>query len=479
VTDFLSPDFLFRNALLGGLVVCALCGALGVYVVLRRLVLLGVALPQAGAAGVAAVFFASGHAHSDASAHGLALLGSFAATLGALAALVSRGARTPVEWRIGGVLAVASAATLLFVALHPTGDLEMTSLLRGELLAIADADLVALFAFALAATALFALFRRGILLASFDPEFARTLRLDPRRYDAVLYLVLGATIALGVMTVGPLVVFAFLVLPALAALRLAPSLAGALVLGAVLGAVISVGGFWVAYHADLPAGPVDVVLAALAWVAAEALARVGARVRAAVLALALVGAALSTSGCISPADGAPARAAFPQIDAGTPVAVLSVRNDTGDPLPLRSGNAPRDLGAPSDSAAAGRVRTVPQALAELVHRDLARRGVPVLARASVERAIPKAPADAASAAAAARRAGLRGPLLYTRLERFSVSRESFLVAWLDFALVDVETGATVWSASARRTLPVRGAATLREVVADAAPALLEDAFGPP
>ncbi len=481
MTDFLSPDFLFRNALLGGLVACALCGSLGVYVVLRRLVLLGVALPQAGAAGVAAVFFASGHAHPGAGAHGLALLGSFAATLGALAMLLPRGASTPVEWRIGGVLAVASAATLLFVALSPTGDLEMTSLLRGELLAISDADLALLCPFALAATALFALFRRGILLASFDPEFARTLGLDPRRYDAVLYLVLGATIALGVMTVGPLVVFAFLVLPALAALRLAPSLAGALIVGAGLGAALSLGGFWVAYHADLPAGPVDVLLAAAAWLATAALARVRGRVRSGVLALALAcaGGALSTSGCASLGGGAPARAPFPEIAADTPVAVLPVRNDTGDPLSLRGGNPLRDLPEAAGDPFARPVRTVPDALTDFVHAELAARGVPVLPSASVTRAIPKAPQDGATAVAAARRAGLRGPLLYTRLQRFSVSSQTFLVAWLDFDLRDVETGATLWSSSARRPVPVRGALTLEEVVIDAAPALLEEAFGPP
>jgi hypothetical protein len=49
---------------LGGTIVCVLCAVLGVYVVLRRLVLLGVALPQAGAAGIA-VFFATGHSHGD------------------------------------------------------------------------------------------------------------------------------------------------------------------------------------------------------------------------------------------------------------------------------------------------------------------------------------------------------------------------------------------------------------------------------
>lgn len=275
--EFLSPDFLFRNAILGGWIVCVLCAVLGVYVVLRRLVLLGVALPQAGAAGIAAVFFATGHSHgTPGQAHAIALGGSLAATFTALGLLVLAGRKStqPVEWRIGGILAIAMAATLLFVALSPTGDLEMTSLLRGELLAISDRDLVLLAAVAFVIAGVFALFRRELLLVSFDPEFARTIGRDPTRYDLVLYLLLGAAISIGVMTAGPMVVFAFLVLPALAALRLGLSMALTFAVAAAIATVSSVGGFALAYRADLPAGPVYVMVAAGIWLAVSAVMRV-------------------------------------------------------------------------------------------------------------------------------------------------------------------------------------------------------------
>jgi ABC-type Mn2+/Zn2+ transport system permease subunit len=268
--EILSPDFLFRNAVVGGWIVCVLCAVLGVYVVLRRLVLLGVALPQAGAAGIALVFFATGHSHgTPGQAHTVALGGSLAATFTALGLLVLAGRRStqPVELRIGGILAIAMSATLLFVALSPTGDLEMTSLLRGELLAISDRDLLLLAAVASLIAVIFVLFRRELLLVSFDPEFARTIGRDPTRYDLVLYLLLGAAISIGVMTAGPMVVFAFLVLPALAALRLGLSMAMTFAVAAAIATASSVGGFALSYRADLPAGPVYVMLAAVIWLA--------------------------------------------------------------------------------------------------------------------------------------------------------------------------------------------------------------------
>ena len=68
-----SPDSLFHNAILGGLGVALLCSLLGVYLLLRRLVLIGVALPQASAAGIAAVFWLTGHGHGGGAATPAAL----------------------------------------------------------------------------------------------------------------------------------------------------------------------------------------------------------------------------------------------------------------------------------------------------------------------------------------------------------------------------------------------------------------------
>jgi ABC-type Mn2+/Zn2+ transport system permease subunit len=91
LAGLLAPDSLFRNAVLGGLLVTTLCATLGVYVALRRIVLVGVALPQVAAAGVALVFWLTGHGHGEGDgAHALARLGALAATFAALAYLLPR-----------------------------------------------------------------------------------------------------------------------------------------------------------------------------------------------------------------------------------------------------------------------------------------------------------------------------------------------------------------------------------------------------
>ncbi|HKJ25061.1 MAG TPA: metal ABC transporter permease [Myxococcota bacterium] len=483
-----GPGMLFRNAVLGGLLVALVCSLLGVYVVLRRLVLLGVALPQAGAAGIAATFWITGHAHQAGTSHTSALVGSLTATFGSLVLLVAgqRGGRSPAEWGVGVLFAVASAATVLFVAMNPTGDLEMTNLLRGELLALSDADLQVLAVASTATLLLFFLFARDILLASFDAEFARTLGRNPTRADALLFLLLGESIALGVINAGPLVVFGFLMLPALAALRIAPGLGTAMAIAAAIGALSSVGGFVVAYRVDLPTGPTSVALAAACWLVIVAFARLRARPgRAGVvlLALALSASVAPTLGCGSfmkprtdVEDPLP-RGTLPDLVGQGPVSVARIRNETGQPLVIASGNplkeVPRALGDPFREPA----WTVPDALQEIAVRELARRGVDVRSAAEVRDALPDAPADPLAAGRDAKQAGLAGPVLSGTLRRFTLTQTSLLLVRLDLVLVDPERMQVLWRGSAQRPVPVRSALTQQEVLLDAGPAIFAEAFG--
>jgi ABC-type Mn2+/Zn2+ transport system permease subunit len=462
--ELLSPDFLFRNAIAAGWVVCVLCSVLGVYVALRRMVLLGVALPQAGAAGIACVFLLTHHVHGEGGrSHWIALAGSLGATFAALALLVlgSRGSRTPVEWRIGGLLAIASAATLLFVALNPIGDLEMTSLLRGELLATSSTDLAIVAVVAALVMVVFVLFRREILLVSFDAEFARTIGRDPTRWDALLYLLLGVTISVGVMTAGPMVVLAFLVLPALAALRVTTHLAATFLVSAAIATFCSTGGFGIAYRADLPAGPVYVLLAAGIWVLAGVFGRARSRIATLALLVALLAGLPALSGCgllqtpderaAQPAE----RGSLPELADARAVVVAPFRNETGQSLRIAGANPLDELARAAGREPAQAPLSVLDLLQAHAARELARRGYSI------------APSDANPPA---------GVVLNGTLRRFSRQQDDLLHVWLELELVDSASGQVLWQGVARRPVPVPGAITLAEVAQDSAPRIFAEAF---
>ncbi len=487
MTEFFSPDFLFRNAILGGLGVALLCSVLGVYLVLRRLVLIGVALPQASAAGIAGVFWLTGHAHAEGqAAHLVALVGSLAATFAALAFLLvgRRRARVPAEWGVGALFAISSAATILFVAVDPTGDLEMSNLLRGELLAITVRDLQGIGAAMALVGALFALFRRELLLTSFDPEFARTIGRNPLRYDGLLYALLGGSIALGVMNVGPLVVFGFLVLPALAALRIAPGIASAFLLSAAIAGLSFLAGFAVAYRADLPAGPVGVAVAAAIWCGVGLVAQLRER-RRAIATVSAILALLVLSGCGGGPFGSRApralaalpRGSLPELDPARAIAVLPIENATQRDLRLQSANPLRDLPRAIGDPFAPPPATVPDLLQQRAIAELERRGYAVLAFDAVRTAVPHASDDPLSAVHAATRAGLGGYVLHGTLRRFTVTNSGLLLVRLEIALLDTNGEKLLWTGEARRPVPVASALTLQEVVLDAGGAIFAEAFG--
>src|SRR5205823_6406048 len=145
----------------------------------RRMIFLGVALPQLSAAGIASAFVAfqflvGPHEHGQVSERALAMAGSFAFTLGGLLVLAAfeRQGKETVEARIGVTYAVAAALTILFLAADPHGDAQMVNLLKGDILATTSTRLAVLVGVFGAVTAVLFAFRKEFLLVSFDRDLA-------------------------------------------------------------------------------------------------------------------------------------------------------------------------------------------------------------------------------------------------------------------------------------------------------------------
>jgi len=270
LAQILSPDFLLRDALVGSLLVGVVCPLVGAYFVLRRMIFLGVALPQLSAAGIAFSFvgyrLAVGpHEHGNLSERSLAKLGSFAFTLGGLLVLTAfeRRGRETVEARIGVTYAIAAALTILFLALDPHGDAEMVNLLKGDILATTRTSLTLLADVLGAVVLVLFAFRKEFLLVSFDRDLAVVFGKRAGLWDGLLYLLIGVTISLGVMTAGPLVTFGFLVVPPLTARLVTRRMLSFSLVAAAIGGASAFGGFYCAYRMDLPLGPAEVALASL------------------------------------------------------------------------------------------------------------------------------------------------------------------------------------------------------------------------
>src|SRR3989442_10478604 len=265
--EILNPNFLLRNALYGGLVIGLVAPLVGVYLLARRMVFLGVALPQISTAGVAGAFvwhaFFHGHPDRDINDFAIALVGSSLLTFAVILtlALLERRSRGLLEGRIGALYAMAGAATILLLASDRVTEIGILGLLKGEIIAIPDIELLILLVGYGAILILLTVFHKELVLVTVDREMAISLGKHVLVWDMLLFGIIGVAISLGVLVVGPLVMFGFLIVPPMIAGRLAIGMRDVSIVAALVGAGIALAGFPPAYRLDLPTGPTDVALA--------------------------------------------------------------------------------------------------------------------------------------------------------------------------------------------------------------------------
>jgi zinc transport system permease protein len=264
----LDAVLLFRDALYGSLVIAVACSVLGVYVVLRRIVFLGAALAQISSAGIALAFWLAGHGIAlGLASHPEAF--SLVLTLSSVVFFAGpgRGYVTP-DAKIGVAYALAAAAGILLIAKAAFGEAH-DIFLQGNVLGITRADTFELVAVTLPVMAGNFVFYKEILFVSFDRETARTLGYRVERWDMGLYLSLGLVISLSMQFAGVLLVFNFLVLPAVTGLLLARSMRAIFAISIATALAAALIGFALSIPFDLPTGPtmiaVSGVIVVVAW----------------------------------------------------------------------------------------------------------------------------------------------------------------------------------------------------------------------
>jgi len=263
--EIFDPNFLLRNSVYMSLLIGLTCPLVGVYLVLRRLVFMGVALPQISSCGIAFAFALESWGlihHAEGGEHALAFAGSSLFTLTAILVLsiLERRGRGFIEGAIGMVYVLAGAWSILLLVKNPYGEHGMLDRLKGEIIAVSNGDLAGTAAaFAIVIVALF-IFQKEFMLVSFDREMAITLKKNVLLWDGMLFLVIGLTISMAVLSVGPLVTFGFLLIPPVTAHLFARNMRQFSLAAAGIGGLSALAGFYIAYRWDLPVGPVDVAL---------------------------------------------------------------------------------------------------------------------------------------------------------------------------------------------------------------------------
>src|SRR5216117_1060508 len=225
---------------------------LGLHVVQRGIIFIDIAMAQMASLGICvAVLF-----HLDLESPGtFAIALSFTLIGAAIFSFAGkRDSKVPQEAVIGISYVVAAAAAVLLLSRAAEGDEEIKQMLVGNILLVTPVEVWKCFALFIAVGIFHFILRRNFLLVSFDRDGAYQQGLRVRWWDFFFYASFGLVVTSFVRIAGVLLVFSYLIVPAVCGINLARGTRARLLLGWVIATAGGIGGLFWSFYGDLPSG---------------------------------------------------------------------------------------------------------------------------------------------------------------------------------------------------------------------------------
>lgn len=273
LTALLGLPYTDAVVLAGAVVLGVTSGVLGAFAVLRRRSLVGDAVAHATLPGVCLAFLVAGVKDVPSLLVGAAVAG----LVGALLMVgIERTGRLRPDAAIGVVLSgFFSLGVVLLTHIAGTGDADQAGLERylfGQAAGLLERDVAVMAAVGGAGLLVVAVLRRALTATLFDPSFAGAIGLPVRALETVMTGLLVVAVVVGVRVVGAILMVAVLVVPTVTARQLADRFPHVLAIAALVGAVVGGSGALLATRAELPTGPVVVLVGFAVAMAALAFA---------------------------------------------------------------------------------------------------------------------------------------------------------------------------------------------------------------
>lgn len=254
IGEILSYGFLQR-ALVAGSLIAVLCSVLGVFLVLRRLSLIGDGLAHVTFGSVALALFLGFHsALTTVAAIPCVLL----ASMGILR--LTEKAKIYGDTAIGIVSSLGIAIGVLLASMAGGFNVDLFSYLFGNILSISTTELLISAGLFLVVLVSVALNYNELFAITFDEELAKSAGISTKRINSVLVLLTALTVVLAMKVVGIMLISALLILPAVSALQLAKGFKTAILLAALIGMGTVIIGIFVSFVMNLPTGATIVLV---------------------------------------------------------------------------------------------------------------------------------------------------------------------------------------------------------------------------
>ncbi|MGO9386910.1 MAG: metal ABC transporter permease [Methanobacterium sp.] len=254
--DFLQYEFIQR-ALITAVLVSIVCGVVGSYVVIKRVVSLSGAISHAAFGGVGLGYFLTVNPVLAAIPFSIAS----AMIIGGVEKKVKISADTAmgILWSVGMALGV------IFINLTPGYAPDLFSYLFGDILTVSNSDLLIMLILDLIIITTVYLFRREFLSVSFDEEFSTVVGLP----SLPIYMLLLALVALSVVVlmkvVGIILLIALFTIPAAISKQYTHNLTRLMILATIISIILSALGILISYIFNLASGATIVMVLAAAF----------------------------------------------------------------------------------------------------------------------------------------------------------------------------------------------------------------------
>lgn len=250
--ELFTYDFMQRS-LLAAAMVGGLCSVIGVFVVLRGLAFVGAGTAHAAFAGVALGYLMGWPPLLLAIVFGLATVW--------ITGWVEEKGRMKLDVSIGILYTTTMALAILFIGLMKTYNAEVYGYLFGNVLSVTSEELRVIGGLSFLVLGLILVFSKELYFIAFDQEMAEASGVPARRIFFLLLTLVAITVVVSLKTVGAILVFAMILIPASTAYQLTHSLMTLTLYSIVIGVTTAVCGVVISATWDVPSGPTIVLLA--------------------------------------------------------------------------------------------------------------------------------------------------------------------------------------------------------------------------
>jgi len=245
IFQILSYGFVER-ALIAGSFIAILCSTLGMFLVLRKMSLIGDGLSHVSFGALALGMFLG--MYSFYVAIPLVVLGSF------LILQISEKTKVYGDSAIGIVSSVGISTGVILASLSGGFNVDLFSYLFGSILSISNTEVIISIILSIVVFLVIVIFFNDLFSATFDEEYAKTIGIKTDRINFLLMTLTAITVVLAIKVVGVMLVSALLILPAVTALQLAGGFKSALVISSFVSVISVISGIILSFYLDIPSG---------------------------------------------------------------------------------------------------------------------------------------------------------------------------------------------------------------------------------